>query len=185
MEDDKKAMENMFNITQIYFDTSKKRTKLPQLAQEFFNALDNDKNGKVQIHEFLGFMTEQGLTKMNNRHLFNTLDRDGNGSLDFMEVMCLLYIVKSGRPFCGGCGCFIPDIFFSCTKCFHNEEGSFCLCPTCFHENRFQHKHEQNYFLDNFAMLEMQRLQAVAATKVLYIIFLYTFIFVRLSLIKH
>ncbi|KAL7251375.1 hypothetical protein ACSBR1_013253 [Camellia fascicularis] len=185
MEDDKKAMENMFNITKIYLDTTEKRTKLPKLAQEFFNALDKDGDGKVQIHEFLGFTREQGLTKMSNRHLFDTLDKDGNGSLDFLEVMCLFYIVKSGRPFCGGCGCFIPDIFFTCTKCFHNEEGSFCLCTTCFHKNCFQHKHGQNYFLDNFAMLEMQRLQAVAATKVLYIIFLDTFIFVRLSLIKH
>ncbi|THG13716.1 hypothetical protein TEA_004215 [Camellia sinensis var. sinensis] len=94
MEDDKKAMKNMFNISQIYYDTSEKRTKLPKLAQEFFNALDNDDDGKVQIHEFLGFMTEQGLTKLNNRHLFNMLDRDGNGSLDFMEAMCLFYIVK-------------------------------------------------------------------------------------------
>ncbi|KAI8010036.1 hypothetical protein LOK49_LG06G02581 [Camellia lanceoleosa] len=35
--------------------------------------------------------------------MFNALDVNGDGSLDLKEMMALYYVIKSGRPFCGGC----------------------------------------------------------------------------------
>ncbi|KAE9452984.1 hypothetical protein C3L33_15116, partial [Rhododendron williamsianum] len=105
-------------------------------------------------------MREEGHIKMSNRHFFEELDIDGNGTLEFMEVMALYYIIKSGRPFCGGCDKFIPGMYFTCSKCFENGKPLFCVCSECFKDELYVHEHDQ--FLDNYALLEAKRLQVVA-----------------------
>ncbi|KAL7220022.1 hypothetical protein ACSBR2_012979 [Camellia fascicularis] len=113
-------------------------------------------------------MKEEGLVKAENPpEMFKALDMNRDGSLDFKEVMGLYYVIKSGRPFCGGCGKFIPGMFFSCSICFDNEDDKFCVCPKCFsNENKsYTHKHMPDRFLDNFGLLEAKRKMAMDTRK--------------------
>ncbi|XP_058203131.1 uncharacterized protein LOC131317616 isoform X1 [Rhododendron vialii] len=105
-------------------------------------------------------MRQEGHTKMRNRHFFKELNKDGSGNLEFMEVMSLYYVIKSGRPFCSGCVKFIPGMYFACKKCFENGHNSFCVCPECYDDELFLHEHVQ--FLDNYALLEARRMQGIA-----------------------
>ncbi|XP_058203132.1 uncharacterized protein LOC131317616 isoform X2 [Rhododendron vialii] len=97
---------------------------------------------------------------MGSSQFFKELDNNNNGTLEFMEVMALFYIIKSGRPFCGGCGEFIPDMYFTCSVCFDSGNDLFCICSNCFQRNDFSHHHSQ--FLDNYALLEAKRMQGIA-----------------------
>ncbi|CAL5337351.1 unnamed protein product [Camellia sinensis] len=151
-----------FEIAEIYFNTSSQNLK--QLAKDFFNSMDEDHDEKVSLTEFLKNMKEEGLVKAENPpEMFKALDMNRDGSLDFKEVMALYYVIKSGRPFCGGCGKFISGMFFSCSICFDNEDDKFCVCPKCFsNENKsYTHKHLPDRFLDNFALLEAKRKMAM------------------------
>ncbi|KAA8527823.1 hypothetical protein F0562_035308 [Nyssa sinensis] len=130
-------------------------TDLKELGRGFFKNLDFDGDGKVSLHEFLGFMKEEGYAPMNNRYIFKELDGDGSDSLDFWEVLTLYYILKSGRPFCEGCGEFIKALYFTCTTCFDSGSNPFCLCSTCYGDGKFIHNHGQ--FMDNYALLEAKR----------------------------
>ncbi|PSR97917.1 Caltractin like [Actinidia chinensis var. chinensis] len=152
------GMEELLKTAQIYYKSSS--TDLKEKAHKFFKSLDFDGNEKVSLHEFLGFMREEGHKKMSNRHFFKELDKDGSGTLEFMEVMTLYYILKSGRPFCEGCDTFIPGMFFTCTKCYENSPNSFSVCPDCYNNGQFIHDHKQ--FLDNYALLEAKRKEAIA-----------------------
>ncbi|KAF7150015.1 hypothetical protein RHSIM_Rhsim02G0047400 [Rhododendron simsii] len=151
-------MEDLVQTARLYYNKSSPGIK--EAAHKFFNSLDNDNDGKVSLHEFLGFMQQEGHTKMSNRHFFEELDKDGSGTLEFMEVMALYYVIKSGRPFCSGCDEFILGMYFTCSKCFENGDNSFCVCPKCFDDDHFVHEHDQ--FLDNYALLEAKRLEGIA-----------------------
>ncbi|CAL5337352.1 unnamed protein product [Camellia sinensis] len=156
----------MLEIAEIYFNTSSENLK--QLIEDFFNSMDEDHDKKVSLSEFLNNMKEEGLVKAENPpEMFKALDVNHDGSLDFKEVMALYYVIKSGRPFCGGCGKFIPGMFFSCSICFDNEDDKFCVCPKCFsNENKsYTHKHMPGHFLDNFALLEAKRKMAMDTRK--------------------
>ena len=155
------GMEELLKTAQIYYKSSS--TDLKELAHKFFKSLDFDGDEKVSLHEFLGFMREEGHKKMSNRHFFKELDKDGSGTLEFMEVMALYYIIKSGRPFCEGCNTFIPGMFFTCTECYENIPDSFSLCPDCFNNGQYIHDHKQ--FLDNYALLEAKRKEAIDKRK--------------------
>ncbi|KAH7858154.1 hypothetical protein Vadar_020600 [Vaccinium darrowii] len=106
-------MADLVTTARLYYDKSSWEVK--KSAHDFFNSLDGDNDGKVSLHEFLGCMRELGHVKMGSSHFFNELDKDMNGTLEFMEVMALYYIIKSGRPFCSGCDEFIPGMYFSCS----------------------------------------------------------------------
>ncbi|CAL5395163.1 unnamed protein product [Camellia sinensis] len=156
----------MLEIAEIYVNTSSENIK--QLLRDFFNSMDEDHNEKVSLSEFLNNMKEGGLVKAENPpEMFKLLDVNRDGSLDFKEVVALYYVIKSGRPFCGGCGKFIPGMFFSCLICFDNEDDKFCVCPKCFtNENKsYNHKHMPDHFLDNFALLEAKRKMAIDTRK--------------------
>ncbi|GJR48463.1 serine/threonine-protein phosphatase [Tanacetum coccineum] len=93
-----------------------------KLYRNFFRAMDNDGDGKIDKKEFLEFMQVQGYRRQaTNLYLFKQLDQDGNGTLDFKEVMTLYYIIKSGRPFCDCCGEFIPSTYFTCVGCLEDD----------------------------------------------------------------
>ncbi|XP_058203133.1 uncharacterized protein LOC131317618 [Rhododendron vialii] len=151
-------MEDLVKTARLYY--SKSSPDIKQAAHNFFNSLDNNNDGKVSLHEFLWFMRQEGHTKMSNRQFFKELDEDGSGNLEFMEVMALYYVIKSGRPFCSGCDKFIPGMYFACEKCFENGHNSFCVCPECYDDELFLHEHVQ--FLDNYALLEARRMQGIA-----------------------
>ncbi|KAI8010037.1 hypothetical protein LOK49_LG06G02580 [Camellia lanceoleosa] len=156
----------MLEIAEIYFNTSSENLK--QLLRDFFNSMDEDHDQKVSLSEFLNNMKEGGLVKAENPpEMFKLLDVNRDGSLDFKEVVALYYVIKSGRPFCRGCGKFIPGMFFSCLICFDNEDDKFCVCPKCFtNENKsYNHKHMPDHFLDNFTLLEAKRKMAIDTRK--------------------
>ncbi|CAL5337347.1 unnamed protein product [Camellia sinensis] len=152
-------MEDLLKIAEIYYNSGS--SDLKDLAHNFFKSLDFDGDNKVSLHEFLSFMRQHGHTKMSSRHFFEELDKDSNGSLEFMEVMGLYYIIKSGRPFCEGCDSFIPTTFFTCSKCFDRADKPFCVCTACFGNGKFIHEHGLDCFLDNYALLEAKRKEAM------------------------
>ncbi|KAG5560443.1 hypothetical protein RHGRI_003679 [Rhododendron griersonianum] len=118
------TMKDLVKTAELYF--KKSSSDIKTAALDFFMSLDNNNDGKVSLHEFLGFMRDKGHVKMGTSQFFNKLDNDNNGTLEFMEVMALYYIIKSGRPFCGGCDEFIPGMYFTCSVCFDNGNDLFC-----------------------------------------------------------
>nr|GMD59808.1 Ca2+ sensor (EF-Hand superfamily) [Ipomoea batatas] len=140
-------MDELQQLAKAYY-----RAGSPELkneAQELFNSLDNDGDGRVDKNEFVSFMTEQGYRYMNTQKFFNELDTDGNHTLDFWEVMTLLYIFKSRRPFCDGCGRFIPATYFTCLQC-----PDYDLCISCYENGKSGHNHQ---FMDNYALLAVKK----------------------------
>ncbi|CAL5395162.1 unnamed protein product [Camellia sinensis] len=129
-------MEGLLKIAEIYYNSSS--SDLKDLAHNFFKSLDFDGDNKASLHEFLGFMRQHGHTKMSSRHFFKELDKDSNGSLEFMEVMGLYYIIKSG-----------------------SADNPFCVCTACFGNGKFIHEHGLDCFLDNYALLEAKRKEAM------------------------
>lgn len=128
------------------------------LAYDFFRALDADEDGRVSLHEFLGFMNQQGHTRLANPHLFKELDRNGDGALDFWEVLTLFYIIKSGRPICECCGILVPGTYFSCVECFESCDASYSLCIYCYRSNKTSHNHNgRQQFLDTFTLLQNKK----------------------------
>ncbi|KAI8537392.1 hypothetical protein RHMOL_Rhmol09G0019900 [Rhododendron molle] len=151
-------MDELIKTANIYYKSCSPAMR--DAAHKFFKAIDHDNDGRVCLHEFLGFMRDEGHTKMSSRHFFKSLDRNGSGTLDFMGVMALYYIIQSGRPFCYGCDDFIPGMYFTCSKCYQNSQNAICLCPECFATGTYTHEHKN--FLDNYALLEVKRMQGIA-----------------------
>ncbi|KAG5560450.1 hypothetical protein RHGRI_003685 [Rhododendron griersonianum] len=153
------TMKDLVRTATLYYNKSSADIK--EAARNFFKSLDQNNDEKVSLHEFLGFMWDEGHVKMSSSQCFKELDNDNNGTLEFMEVMALYYIIKSGRPFCGGCKQFIPGMYFTCSVCFDdNGNDLFCVCPNCFQAENYSHHHTQ--FLDNYALLEAKRMQGIA-----------------------
>lgn len=156
-------MEELHDIATAHYEAGNR--KVQELAHEFFDSMDTDGDGHVDLPEFLIFMRQEGYAHLGNPHFFNELDRDGDGSLDFFEVMTVYYIIKSGRPFCSWCGNFIPGIFFSCAECYKSPRGSFNLCRVCYGSKKCSHNHNgRAQFLDNFTLLETKASSSVPQT---------------------
>ncbi|XP_057774765.1 uncharacterized protein LOC130993745 [Salvia miltiorrhiza] len=154
-------MEELREIARAHYRAGSPQVQA--LAYEFYQSMDTDGDGRVDLSEFLAFMRQEGYSYMQNSNFFDELDLDGNGTLDFSEVMTLYYIIKSGRPFCDCCGKFIPGIFFSCAECFKNPKTSFDLCRDCYHAARCDHHHGgRAQFLDNHTLLQAMRDPALA-----------------------
>ncbi|WJZ87435.1 hypothetical protein VitviT2T_006814 [Vitis vinifera] len=148
-------MEEISEAALAYYENGSEEQK--QLARDFFNSLDEDGNGTVDVHEFIKILSEEGHGLVNNSGFFQELDRDGNESLDFNEFLTLFYIIKSrSRPFCAGCGIFLKSLFFSCAKCHESSDETFDLCSACYRGKRFSHQHAA--FLDNYTLLAHKRL---------------------------
>ncbi|XVE65813.1 hypothetical protein DITRI_Ditri08aG0029500 [Diplodiscus trichospermus] len=138
--------------------------KLPQpqkqQAQEFFRSMDGNRDGKVDLQDYITGLKQLGLTTVANIGFFKELDKNGNGCLDFDEVKTLFYLIQSGRfVFCGGCGEFLKGVHFTCVDCFDNSTAtSFHLCCSCYQNNNFQH-HGGAVFVDNYELLQSKRPQ--------------------------
>ncbi|KAI7747600.1 hypothetical protein M8C21_019116 [Ambrosia artemisiifolia] len=147
-------MEELSKIAMAYYQAS--TDHLQTLARDFFSAMDHDGDGKIDLREFLEFMKEEGCHQMTNPFMFNQLDLDRNGTLDFVEVMTLYYIIKSGRPFCDHCRKFITSTYLTCVGCLEDpNDRSFYLCLDCYSRQVCDHTHnDMSRFLDNYSFLE-------------------------------
>ncbi|XP_071734662.1 uncharacterized protein [Rutidosis leptorrhynchoides] len=158
-------MEELSTIAMGYYQAS--TDDIQKLARDFFSAMDNDGDGKIDQKEFIEFMRDEGYGQMCNPSFFNQLDHDKNGTLDFVEVMTLYYIVKSRRPFCDCCKKFITSTYFTCVGCLEDPiGGSFYLCLNCYVEQRCDHTH--NYlsrFIDNYSLLEAMNKSKLSEVK--------------------
>ncbi|KAI3748500.1 hypothetical protein L6452_11611 [Arctium lappa] len=150
-------MDELSKIAKAYYQASSAHQK--QLAQDFFDAMDDDRDGKIDRKEFMEFMNDQGHDQMTRLSFFEQLDLDANGTLDFVEVMRLYYIVKSGRPFCDNCKMFIPTTYFKCmcVGCLEDVGGrSIHLCLDCYTKQKCDHSNNDvSRFLDNYSLLEV------------------------------
>ncbi|XP_022849541.1 uncharacterized protein LOC111371662 isoform X1 [Olea europaea var. sylvestris] len=138
---EKREMEELHKIARAHYHAGPQQVQ--DLAHEFFNSMDSDGDGRIDLPEFLAFVRREGRFDMHNRYFFKELDRDGNGSLDFWEAMTLHYIIKSRRPFCYSCANIVPGIFYSCVEC------SFTLCYDCYRSTKHNHN-GRTQFLDNY-----------------------------------
>eukprot|EP00258_Populus_trichocarpa_P032776 XP_024448795.1 uncharacterized protein LOC112325884 isoform X4 [Populus trichocarpa] len=143
-------MDDLHKIAKAYYTTANEESK--SQGKSFFKRMDHDGSGGITIQEYLAYMKRERYTKMANRPFFDYLNKSRTGELDFMEVMTLFYIIKSGRKICDGCGGLLKGTFFSCTDCFANDDESFNLCSKCFTERKYVHPHK--HFLDNYIILE-------------------------------
>ncbi|RVW90114.1 hypothetical protein CK203_035907 [Vitis vinifera] len=69
-------MEEISEAALAYYENGSEEQK--QLARDFFNSLDEDGNGTVDVHEFIKILGEEGHGLVNNSGFFQELDRDGN-----------------------------------------------------------------------------------------------------------
>ncbi|KAL1561677.1 hypothetical protein AAHA92_04353 [Salvia divinorum] len=162
------AVEEVREIAKFYYDSA--TPQVQEQAKHFFNSMDLDGNGEINLVEFLSFMREEGYFKqMRNNSFFKMLDASGRGSLAFMDVITLYYIIKSGRPLCDSCSQLIPGTFFSCAACFNRPGDSFNLCRSCHlkTKNYDDHKHDGRaaLFLDNFTLLQAAKLHLTTTSK--------------------
>ncbi|XP_042027665.1 uncharacterized protein LOC121774857 [Salvia splendens] len=161
----KREMKELRDIARAHYDAGSPQVQA--LASNFFRSMDSDRDGRVNLSEFLAFMSHEGYPYMQNSCFFDMLDVDCNGTLDFYEVMTLYYIIKSGRPFCNCCNKFIPGTFFSCVECFKNPRNSYYLCLACYRTGRCHHSHDgRTQFLDNHTLLQAVRGPALAHASV-------------------
>ncbi|XP_047951264.1 uncharacterized protein LOC125196697 [Salvia hispanica] len=145
------AVEEVREIAKYYYESATPKVK--EQAKHFFRSMDLDRNGRINLEEFLSFMRQEGYKQMRSNSFFNMLDTSGRGTLAFMDVITLYYIIKSGRPFCDSCSHFIPGTFFSCVECFNQLGDSFIVCRPCHKSKSYDHNHHA-LFLDNFTLLQ-------------------------------
>ncbi|XP_022761178.1 uncharacterized protein LOC111307426 [Durio zibethinus] len=159
-------MEELREIAKAYLDAAS--LDMQKEAQNFFNEMDSNLDGKVSLQEFLDFMREEQYQELRSSDLFKQLCRGNSETLEFMDVMTLYYIIRSGRPFCDACNQFIKDTYFCCTKCFHSSNENYRLCFQCFQGKKYitgsqSHRHQ---FVDNFTLLELKRKDALKGAAV-------------------
>ena len=93
------------------------------------------------------------------KRFFKLLAKDPENGLDNSDVETFYYIVRSGRPFCGGnCGRFITRTFFTCLESLEEDHTKrFYLCWKCFKKGNFEKKdkfeNKDPLILDNYALL--------------------------------
>ncbi|KAL9390961.1 hypothetical protein Peur_014881 [Populus x canadensis] len=148
-------MDDLHKIAKAYYTTANEESRLQ--GERFFKTMDHDGSRRISIQEYLAYMKRERHTKMANRPFFDYLNKSRTGELDFMEVMTLFYIIKSGRKICDGCGGLLKGTFFSCTDCFANDDESFNLCSKCFTGGKYVHPHK--HFLDNYIILENMKVK--------------------------
>ncbi|XVF38550.1 hypothetical protein REPUB_Repub20aG0111600 [Reevesia pubescens] len=154
-------MEELREIAKAYYEVASNDIK--EEAWKFFKEMDDNSDGSVNLHEFLDFMRQEQYHHLKSSDLFNQLRGRNRKNLEFMDVMTLYYIFKSGRPFCDGCNQFIKEIYFCCNQCFHSSNENYCLCLKCFKAKKYNtrsHSHHHQ-FVDNFTLLELKRIDGL------------------------
>ncbi|KAK6914165.1 EF-hand domain, partial [Dillenia turbinata] len=143
------SMESLSKIATAYYSKASEQVK--QLAIKFFHSMDTNGDGRISLHEFLSFMTQEGYSQMSKPQFFRELDKDGTNTLDFEEVLTLFYVRRVEGASAMAVVAFLLE----------SNAHSFCVCFDCYRNNTYIH--EQCSFLDNFALLEMKRQEALKA----------------------
>lgn len=101
------------------------------------------------MEDFLEFMKEKKYPEYAYPEMFQILVKDRNLGMSLPESRTVYYILLSRRPFCSWCKCFIPDMYFCCSKC---SARSYALCLQCYANKAYlKHKHYGDndvFFLD-------------------------------------
>ena len=146
-------MEEIREAALAYYENGSAEQK--QLARDFFDCLDDDGKGKVDVHEVLNILIEGEDELVDYSSFFQELGR--KGKLDFNGFLTLFYVIKSrSRPFCDGCRIFLKGLFFTCVQCHESSNDTFDLCSKCYRGKKFSHEHYS--FLDNYTLLAHKRL---------------------------
>ncbi|PON40285.1 Parvalbumin [Parasponia andersonii] len=138
------------------------------VVEEIFGEMDPNKLRQVKFKEFSAYMETIGCENMSSEEFYEELKHGGSDELEFDDIITLLYIIYSQRPFCGGkCKKFVKGMYFTCVKCFddfdHNEgtlaTPTFSVCSQCFLARDFEHRHGE--FLDPIVLLNLKRMEAL------------------------
>ncbi|KAF4351611.1 hypothetical protein F8388_003264 [Cannabis sativa] len=153
-------MDDLHDTATAYYDLLKHETKLAIKA--FCEEMETKVPDKISFEEFSKYMNIVGFSQFGSKKFFDQLRRRGRDHLIFADIITLLYIIESGRPFCQGTNCennFIPGMYFTCVKCFfeNNCDYFFNVCPKCFYNGHYKHCHKE--FLDPIVMLRLKTKQ--------------------------
>ncbi|PQP94081.1 uncharacterized protein Pyn_29241 [Prunus yedoensis var. nudiflora] len=122
-------MEELRQTVLAYYKDAPQHIK--RSVDECFVEMNVDGNDRVSRQEFLAYMKmHEDCKHLSTCSFFNELRKEEKGGLDFMEVVILVYIIYSGKPFCDGhCRSFIKGMYFTCVKCFDGHEHGRCRVP--------------------------------------------------------
>ncbi|XP_062104442.1 uncharacterized protein LOC133815644 [Humulus lupulus] len=118
---------------------------------------------KIKFDDFSKYMSTIGFPHFGSQKFFDQLRREDRDHLVYADIVTLLYIIQSGRPFCQGKDCannklIITGVYFTCVKCFLQHcDYHFNVCPNCFYNERYEHPHKE--FLDPMVMLRLKAKQ--------------------------
>ncbi|KAI8003452.1 hypothetical protein LOK49_LG08G02584 [Camellia lanceoleosa] len=89
-------MEEVRETAQVYYKVVSENVM--SLAKEFFKKMDDNRDGKVSLVEFAGFMVEAGYAAMNNPSFFEEINKNKNRELDStMSRHCTTYYKVEGH----------------------------------------------------------------------------------------
>ncbi|PON40283.1 Parvalbumin [Parasponia andersonii] len=163
-------MEDLRQTALAYYKAA--TNEIRHVIEEVFKEMDPNDNDYVRFEEFSAYMKTVGCESMSSEEFYDELKQCGNDKLFFDDIITLVYIIQSKRPFCGGkCKKFVKGMYFTCVKCLddfdhdydhdHDHEGStFSVCAQCFADKNFEHRHEE--FLDPIVLLHLTRMEALS-----------------------
>ncbi|XP_019161544.1 PREDICTED: uncharacterized protein LOC109158156 isoform X2 [Ipomoea nil] len=145
---DKEGIVKLAYIAQAHYNAAPQ--KIRESADKFFWSMVKQR-GKttVAMEDFVESMKEKRYPEYAHPELFKMLVKDRNVGMSMTESRTLYYIVLTGKPFCSWCNCFIPDLYFCCSKC---SARSYALCLHCYSTKAYvNHRHYRDhdvFFLD-------------------------------------
>nr|GMD77240.1 acetyl-CoA synthetase [Ipomoea batatas] len=145
---DKEGIEKLAYIAQAHYNAAPQ--KIRDSADKFFWSMVKQRGKtRVTMEDFVESMKEKRYPEYAHQELFQILVKDRNLGMDITESRTLYYIVLTGKPFCNWCNCFIPDLYFCCSKC---SARSYALCLHCYSTKAYvNHRHYRDddvFFLD-------------------------------------
>ncbi|XP_031099016.1 uncharacterized protein LOC116002967 [Ipomoea triloba] len=144
---DKEGIKKLAYIAQAHYNAAPQ--KIRDSADKFFWSMVQRRKTTVTMEDFVESMKEKRYPEYAHPELFQMLVKDRNLGMDITESRTLYYIVLTGKPFCSWCKCFIPDIYFCCSKC---SARSYALCLHCYSTKAYvNHRHYRDddvFFLD-------------------------------------
>ncbi|GMN66611.1 hypothetical protein TIFTF001_035674 [Ficus carica] len=155
-------MEDLRHTAYAYYEAGKKHLQEP--VKLFFEEMESNGDEKVRFEKFNRYMKTVDCAQFGTKYFFDLLRGDKNSRgdeeefLSYGDVVTLLYIINSGRPFCEKCKGFVQGTYFTCVQCFEAESDySFNVCPSCFYAGSYHHCHKE--FMDPFVLLRLKKKQ--------------------------
>ncbi|XP_028959369.2 uncharacterized protein [Malus domestica] len=122
-------MEELHRAALAYYNNGDRNLQL--LASNFFQSMDQNGDGIVNLAEFVTFLQQNGYGWI-GRNFFYDLDRNLVGGLDFHEVLTFYYIIKTRNLWCRRCGVWLTGLYFTCVECFDGAPDNYDLCSGCY-----------------------------------------------------